>query len=307
MIAQRASDTGKARPSTLLGLDPSFIGRLDRLSLVARQRVRGQGAGPRRSLATGSSVEFADFRTYAPGDDFRRVDWNAYARLERLFLRIFEAEENSTVTIFVDCSTSMAGGDPSKARLARQIAAALSYLALTSYDRVAVCGLGERLGPYLPPRSGRDRAPEVWRFIAELPSEGATALQTLRAYEGYTRGPGLAMVISDLLTESDWRGGMRALKGACRQEITLLQVLSPQELQPDLEGDLTLVDAETQGRVELSVTPAVLRRYQEALAAYTAEIGEWCRGQGLAFAQLSSATPVEDVALRLLRRMGVAQ
>jgi uncharacterized protein (DUF58 family) len=291
----------------MLGLDAAFIGRLDRLALVARQRVRGQGAGPRRSSATGSSVEFADFRTYAPGDDYRRIDWSAYARLERLFLRIFEAEENSTVAIFVDCSTSMAGGNPAKARLARQIAAALSYIALTSYDRVAVCGVRDRLGPYLPPRSGRDRAPEVWRFIADLPADGVTALQALRAYEGYSRAPGLALVISDLLTDSDWRAGLRALRGACRQEITVLQVLSPQELQPDVEGDLTLLDAETQRRVEVSVTPATLRRYAEALAAYTAEVGEWCRAQGITFAQISSAASVEDVVLRLLRRMGVAQ
>src|SRR4051812_30263335 len=102
-----------------LGLDAAFIGRLDRLALVARQRVRGVGAGPRRALGTGSSVEFADYRTYAPGDDPRRVDWNAFARLERLFLRIFEAEENTTLTIFLDCSTSMAGGEPAKSRLAR--------------------------------------------------------------------------------------------------------------------------------------------------------------------------------------------
>jgi uncharacterized protein (DUF58 family) len=306
VIAQHPG-AGAARTSALLGLDPSFIGRLDRLSLVARRRVRGQGAGPRRALATGSSVEFADFRTYAPGDDFRRIDWSAYARLERLFLRIFEAEENSTVAIFVDCSTSMAGGEPAKARLARQIAASLSYMALTSYDRVAVCGVRDRLGPYLPPRSGRERAPEVWRFIAELPGDGTTMLQTLRTYEGYSRAPGLAVVISDLLTGSDWRAGLRALRGACRQEITLLQVLSPQELQPDLEGDLTLVDAETEGRVEVSVTPAVLRRYEEALAAYTSEITEWCRSQGVTFTQISSATSIDDVVLRLLRRMGVAQ
>lgn len=288
-----------------LGLDAAFVGRLDRLAVAARRRTRGSGAGPRRSLATGSSVEFADYRTYAPGDDFRRVDWNAYARLERLFLRIFEAEENTTLTLFVDCSTSMAGGTPQKGRLARQIAASLAYVALASYDRVAVMGIGERLGPYAPPRSGRERAPEVWRFIAGLPEEGRTALDALRAFEAYSRGPGLAVVISDLLTDSDWRTGLRALRGAARQEITLLQVLAPQELEPDLEGDWTLVDAETGARLELTASPHALRQYRESLDAYTAELTQWTRGQGIAYAQIASATPIDEVVLRLLRRMGV--
>jgi uncharacterized protein (DUF58 family) len=288
-----------------LGLDAAFVGRLDRLAVAARRRTRGMGAGPRRSLATGSSVEFADYRTYAPGDDFRRVDWNAFARLERLFLRIFEAEENTTLTLFVDCSTSMAGGEPSKGRLARQIAASLAYVALASYDRVAVMGVRERLGPYFAPRTGRERAPEVWRFIAELPQEGSTALQALRAFEAYNRNPGLAVVISDMLTESDWQAGLRALRGASRQEITLLQVLSPEELAPDLQGDWTLVDGETGGRMEVTVSPQALRRYQEALDAYTAQLTQWTRGQGIAFAQIASSTPIDEVVLRLLRRMGV--
>jgi uncharacterized protein (DUF58 family) len=291
--------------SHMLGLDAAFIGRLDRLALITRQRMRGLGAGPRRSLATGSSVEFADYRTYAPGDDFRRLDWSAYARLERLFLRIFEAEENATIHLFVDCSTSMSGGTPPKSLLARQIAASLAYLALTGYDRVAVMGVAGRLGPYLPPRSGRDRAPEVWRFLAELPDEGPTALEALRGYEAYTRNPGLSVVITDLLSDCDWKAGLRALRGACRQEITLLQVLAPEELQPVLDGDWTLQDRETGERLEVSVAPALLRRYQERLAAYTAEIDEWCRKQQITFLQISGATAIDEIVLRLLRRSGV--
>ena len=300
MVAPPATGTAWER----LGLDAAFIGRLDRLSLLAKQRMRGRGAGPRRSIASGSSVEFADFRTYAPGDDFRRVDWSAFARLERLFLRIFEAEENTTLSIFVDCSTSMAGGTPSKQRLARQLAASLGYIALASYDRVALIGIRDRLGPYLPPRSGRERASELWRFLAELPEEGSTRMDALRGYQGYSRGPGISVVIADMLTDSDWRAGLRTLAGGARQEITVVQILAPEELRPDLNGDLTLVDAEDGERLEVTIGPAVLRRYQEALAAHTAEISDWCRGQSIAFAQVSSATPIDELVLRLLRRIG---
>ena len=290
-----------------LELDAAFIDRLDRLSLIARRRVQGSGAGPRRSLDAGSSVEFADYRTYAPGDDFRRLDWNAYARLERLFLRIFEAEENTTLTLFVDCSQSMAGGEPAKIKLARQVTAALAYVALANYDRIAIFGVHDRLGPYLSPRSGRDRAPEVWRFVAELPVAGATALEALRAFPAYARGPGLSVVISDMLTDSDWRAGLKALSGAGRQEVTLLQILSPQELDPDLEGDWRLVDDETGSQIEVSATPAVLSRYQDTLRHYTRELSTWCRGHRMHFAQISSAVPVDTVVLRMLRHAGVLQ
>ncbi|MDB5076882.1 MAG: hypothetical protein JWO42_3061 [Chloroflexi bacterium] len=290
-----------------LGLDAGFMRRLERLALIARQRKQGYGAGPRRSPATGSSVEFSDFRTYAAGDDFRRVDWNAFARLDRLFMRVFEAEDNTTVTIFVDCSRSMEGGDPPKSRLARQLAASLVYIALANYDRVAVAGIGDRPLPYLAPRSGIQRAAEVWRFIADLPETAHAALDGLRLFEAYRPAPGLAIVISDMLTESDWRVGLRALQGVCRQEVTLVQILAPDELHPTLDGDLTLVDAETGARTELSITPAVLARYQAALAAYTGELSSWTRRQGIPFLQASSSVSIEDLVLRLLVSHGVAK
>jgi hypothetical protein len=163
----------------------------------------------------------------------------------------------------------------------------------------------ERLGPFLSPRAGRERAPEVWRFIAELPEEGATALDALKQYQAYSRTPGLAVVISDLLSDTDWRSGLRALALACRQEVTLLQVLAPNELEPEIDGDWTLVDQETGTALEVTITPQVLRRYQETLAAYTAEIARWCRGQGIPYVQISSATALDDIVLRLLRRAGV--
>jgi uncharacterized protein (DUF58 family) len=289
-----------------LGLDPALVQRLERLALVARQRTAGAGAGPRRSLASGSSVEFADYRTYAEGDDFRRVDWNAFARMDRLFLRVFEAEENTTVTIFVDCSASMAGGTPPKGRLAKQVAACLAYVALANYDRIAIAGIGDRLGPYLPPRSGRARAPEVWQFITDLPQTGATQLDRLAAFRGFKPAPGLAIVISDMLTPSDWRASMRTLHGECRQQVSVLQVLSPDELRPSIDGDWTLVDAETGQETDVSINPGLLSRYHQALVAHTTEVASWCQQHGMAFAQLASDSAIDEVVFRLLVRLGVA-
>ncbi len=291
--------------AAMLPFDSAFLQKLELLSLVSRRALPGSGAGLRRSVAAGSSVEFADFRTYAPGDDFRRVDWNAYARLGKLFLRIYVAEENATVSLFLDCSGSMAGGEPSKGEFARRLATALAYIALTNYDRVAVGACRARFEAYLPPVAGRASAGRVWSFLQSQALEGATDLgRALGGYAPHTRGPGVSIVLSDLLTTSDWRSGLRALRGL-RQEVTLVQVLAPEELEPSLRGDFTLVDGETGERREVTVTAAALKRYRARLAAYTAEIAEFCARDGIAYVQVSSDTSLEEVVLRLLRREGV--
>ncbi len=274
------------------------------MAILARQRRLGSGAGPRRSPAAGSSVEFADYRTYARGDDFRRIDWNVFARVNRLFLRIFEAEENTTLTLFLDCSASMAGGTPPKNTLTRQIAAALAYVALVNYDRVAVAGIGERLGPYLPARSGSDRAPEIWKFIADLPASGTTNLGRLHGFRGYHPAPGIAVVLSDMLTDSDWRGGLRALQGACKHDVTVIQVLAPDELRPVLDGEWTLVDCESGVETEVSANPAMLARYHQALAAHTADLSSWCAQHRIPFGQVASDASLEHVVLRDLVKLG---
>jgi len=296
-------------------LEPSFIHRLDLLTLATGAPVRGSGIGGRRSPTVGASVEFRDFRTYSPGDDYRRVDWNTYARLERLFLRLYQAEENTCVTFLLDCSASMeqgaaaGGAEGSKFRAAQRLAAALSYIALHGDDLVAVGALGERLAAYLPPRGGRQAAGEVWAFLERLaPSSRGPAGSDLAAALGgaaaRARRGGLTFVLTDLLTTADWRRGLLALRAA-NQQVTLLQILSPDELSPSLRGDLALVDRETGARREVTLTAATVRAYQERLAAYTAAITAYCHGHGIAFLQLSSALSLDDVVLRVLRKNGV--
>jgi uncharacterized protein (DUF58 family) len=290
--------------SERLGLDATLLATLERYTLHTRRRMRGQGPGPRRSLALGSSVDFADYRTYSEGDDLRRIDWSAYARLERLFLKVFEAEQNARVTLVVDCSASMAGGEPSKSLEARRICAALAYIALASYDSVAVMGVADRAGPYLPPRRGRERVAEVWQFLSDLPEAGETALDRLADVGRLVGGPGISVVVSDFLTETDWQRGLQRLQRGARQDMVVVQMLSPQDLAPDLTGDLVLVDAETGQNVEVSVNQAVLRRYRALLEAYIAELQHWCRSQGMQFVQLSSATPLTQVLAAILRQHG---
>jgi len=289
-----------------LGFDGAFLRKLERLSLVTRRSMPGPTAGSRRSPRHGSSAEFADFRDYSVGDDFRRIDWAAYARLDRLFLRLYSAEEVTTLTLLLDRSRSMHFGHPSKARTATRLAAVFSFIALHNNDRVSVLGWGEKIDRALPPQSGKALVPHVWRFISSLMAipTPATDFAALREFGHHRRQAGLAVVISDFLTESDWRSGLRALQ-INGQEVTVIQVLSPEELEPGLRGDFNLRDSENDVEVEVTITPRLLRRYRAELEAHITSLRDFCRHEGMAFVQLPSDVSIPDTAMASLRAAGV--
>ena len=282
---------------------PDFLPKLEALALATRQSLAGSSVGPRRSPRLGMSVEFSDFRNYTPGDDYRRIDWNAYARLERLFLRLYRAEENLTISLLLDTSRSLAWGQPSKFDLARQVAGALAYVALVNGDRVGVAALGDDLLAHLPPVSDRGQVWRVWDFLEQLQTLGGTDLGKAlsSAAARYSRRPGLSVLVSDLLTDSDWRAGLRALRAA-RQEVVLLQVLAPEELDPEIMGHWQLVDDEDGSSLEVTLTARTLEEYRDRLSAYTREVASFSHGQGISFVQLPSNLSIEDAVLRLLRR-----
>ncbi|HYT36675.1 MAG TPA: DUF58 domain-containing protein, partial [Ktedonobacteraceae bacterium] len=218
-------------------LDASTLQRLDTLALITRKSMATGRPGRRRSPLAGTSMEFADYRRYTPGDDFRRIDWKAYARLERLFLRVFEAEENLTVTILLDCSNSMQHGKPSKASLASSIAAALSYVALKCEDGVIVGALTDRLAAYRRVGSGKHAIWTIGDFLSHLPDSGPTDLNhALYDLGRVVKSPGLTIVISDFLAQGGYQIGLRSVR-QLRQEVALLQILAPDEIEPDLQGD----------------------------------------------------------------------
>jgi uncharacterized protein (DUF58 family) len=286
-----------------LSFDGAFLRRLERLSIQSRRSLLGQSSGPRRSPRRGSSVEFADFRDYAPGDDLRRVDWKAYGRLDRLFIRLYQAEEISTVTLLLDRSASMGFGSPSKASFAGRLAAVFAYIGLHSYDLVAVGAWGEKLDRFSPPRGGKAAVPAVWGSIASLTGDvaGPTDFQALRTFRHLRRGPGITVIFSDFLTESDWQSGLRALRGA-GQEVDVIQILAPEELDPTIRGDWKLQDSETGAEIEITLSPRLLKRYQEELAAHTSAVRDYCRKHGVGFLQIRSDASIEDAVMADLYR-----
>jgi uncharacterized protein (DUF58 family) len=284
-------------------LEPALLRRLEGVALRVRRAISGQIGGERRSRRRGQSVEFADFRNYTPGDDFRLIDWNAYARLDRFMLRLFVAEEELPLSIFVDLSGSMDWGQPNKAQTARRLAGAIAYVALAALDRVRLTVFADAPTSGGAPYRGRRAAAELFSRLQSFPVGGPTNYARLVWPIGRQR-PGMSVLISDGLGESGIEPALVALQRA-QQEGALLQLLAPQELQPDWSGDARLKDAETGVEREFTATPVTQAAYLRALGHRTAELERAANRRGLRFARLSSAEPIEEMVEVTLRRIGL--
>lgn len=282
-----------------------FLRQLDQLVLVSKQARRGQMQGERRSLKRGQSVEFADYRQYSRGDDFRLIDWNVFARLETLFLKLFVEEEDLTIHLLVDTSRSMDWGEPNKLKVARQLAGAMGYIALAGLDRVTASTISDKVELF-PPHRGKQQAHTLFTFLQGLSAGGNADLGTvLTRYAQGARNPGPLLLISDLF-DPTWQDGLRALLTR-RFDITVLHVLSPEELTPTVVGDLRLKDIERGHELEITVDAAMLQRYEANLAAWQAELRQWCGARGISYATLSSASPIEEIVLTLLRKQAIVR
>jgi uncharacterized protein (DUF58 family) len=297
-------------PPASVGLDPDFLRRLERLTVLARRIFPGQLKGEKRSPHRGSSVEFADFRTYAPGDDIRRVDWNVYGRLERLFLKMFHEEEDLHLYLLVDVSESMRfGGPETKLEVARKLAAALGYIGLSALDRVAAATFADRILSEFRLVRGRRHAGRLFRFLTEdPPSDAATPgtdlPQALREFAIRAPNRGVAVIISDFLDSHGYQAAIQALL-ACHFDVNAIQVLAPDEVAPDLVGDLRLVDAETGETREVTITAALLAGYRERAERYCDDLKQFCVRRGAGYGRLLTTDSVEEFVLRYLRRGGI--
>lgn len=282
-------------------LPPALLDKLGALSLVARRRGPGIQAGNRASIRRGRSLEFADHRPYAPGDDLRLLDWHLYGRLDALWVKLFEEEEDRVVQCLLDCSASMQGD---KLDYARQLAAALGYVALGHGDRVSVAGLTDAVVGYSPPHRGRASSWSVFRALEAVHPGGATDLDAALASYPRQRGAGIALLFTDFLYPD---GPERALNRliARGNEVVALHVLSPTDLRPAIEGDVLLVDAETGEELALTVDAAALDRYAATVRGWADEMALVCRKLGVTYVRLLTSDPLEATILGELRRRGL--
>lgn len=291
-------------------LSPELLRRLEQFQLLAARRAKSSARGERRSRARGQSVEFADHRSYVAGDDFRYLDWNLYGRLEKLFLKLYEEERELPVTIFLDASESMNFGAPRKFDFARQIAAAIGYVALCGFDRVSVVAFpgSPADAPYrgaLRLVRGRKSALSFFENLAHLTAAGSAELNAaLRRGALETRRAGVAIVLSDFLDPAGYEAGLAALLGRGFQ-ISGVQILSPEELAPTTFGDLRVVDAESGSEEEVTFGRYRLKAYQQTVQNFCQRLREFCRSRGINFFLTSSDTPLEQLLLKQLREAEV--
>ncbi|NMB88773.1 MAG: DUF58 domain-containing protein [Chloroflexi bacterium] len=289
--------------------DETTLAKLNRLALVSRQVRAGVLKGERRSLKRGSSLEFADYRSYAPGDELRRLDWNVYARLDRPFLKLFEEEEDLVVHLLLDGSRSMdwGSGEQHKFHYAQKLAAALGAIALSGGDRLEIGLLHDRPGAHFGPARGEFNVLRMLQFLEGLTPGGEMDLEaTLRAYAQSGRRPGLAVLISDLFFSTSLPDSLGWLQ---RQgfEVIVVHLLAPDEIDPPLSGDLRLVDVENGQFQEVSVDGSLRRLYRQRLEAWQAGIFSACRQRNVRCLGVSTAQPWDQVVLHEMRRGGVVK
>jgi uncharacterized protein (DUF58 family) len=283
-------------------LEPAFLRRLGRLRLAVRRRFAGSSAGGRRSLRRGSSAEFAEHRPYYAGDDVRRIDWNAYARLEELVLRLFVAEEDLSLYLLVDRSASLGVGSPPKIELAKQVAAALGYVGLSGSERVSVHPFGDALDPPMAPTRGRRRIGALLRYLDAIEPAGDTDLS--RAVERFlarSPRPGLVAVISDFFDPGGFQRPLDRLL-AQKFEPVLFQVLDREELDPTPGQDVELLDSETGAKVEVSLDARAIAAYRARLFAFFEELEGYAKKRGLFYGRVDAEHTLDDVVVGYLRQ-----
>ena len=301
--------------------DETPLHRLEQLTLAAESVRVGVMKGNRRSRKRGTSIEFADYRDYTQGDDLRRLDWNVFARLDRPFIKLTEEEEDLAVHILVDTSDSMnwPRGEETAANnklvYALRLAGALGSIGLLSGDLVAVTLLDSGGRRAWGPFRGRANNWPLLQFLDanyEMLSAAAGAPRgtsldiSLRDYALRARRPGLLFLISDLFSRGDYRAGLSAIL-ARGYEVALLHVLSPDEIAPDLTGDLRLLDVENNETTEITIDPTTLEGYTEALENWRREIDAFCAPRGVHYAPIDTATPWDTVIWQMLRQQGVVR
>ena len=286
-------------------LSPEFMARLDQLDLVSRKMLAGKMKGERRSKRRGQSVEFADYRNYVIGDDLRFIDWNIYGRLDKLFLKLFLEEEDLALYVLVDVSKSCDFGEPRKAQYLKQVAAALGYIGLVNYNRVTITAISDGVVADTGAMRGRRRVSQMIDFVQKLKPDGPSHFtQACRRFALQHRQKGVLVVLSDFFVKEGFETGLRYIAGG-KYDLFAVQCLAPQEIDPDLQGDLKLRDLEDDDMAEVSITQPLIKQYKANLNAYCLSLKDYVTRRGGTYLFSSTAVPFDTLVLNYLRERGL--
>jgi uncharacterized protein (DUF58 family) len=288
-------------------LEPQFLHRLEQLELVSKKIFLGRMKGERRSKRKGQSVEFADYRSYVKGDDLRFLDWNLFGRLNKLFIRLFMEEEDLHFYVLIDNSLSMDFGTPTKLHYAKQVAAALGFIGLVNMDRVVVEAFNDRLVQSMPAARGRRSLWRLMDFLQKIEPAGPSDMRrSLRTFSLKCSGKGIVVLLSDLMDKGGYEEALRYLI-ARQLDVYVIQILSQEEIEPEVVGDLKLVDVEDEDVAEITVSGPLLKRYKQNLAAFRAAIHEFCTRRGVTYLFTSNQVPFDRLVFNYLRQRGLVK
>ncbi|MDR3199494.1 MAG: DUF58 domain-containing protein [Planctomycetaceae bacterium] len=285
--------------------DSEFMKKLEYLSLISRRIFRGQLLAQKRTRKLGGGVEFADHRNYVHGDDLRYFDWNVYARLGSELVKRFEEEEDLHIYFFLDCSQSMFAGNPNKFDYARQITAALAYIALADLDRISVVVFADRVYDIFPLIRGKQHILSLLRFLESLQTVGkATDISaSVNGFLHRKQRTGLAVVISDLFDPAGFQKAIDTLRYR-HFEPNIIQIHDISEASPKLLGDLQLFDIETGFVRNVTISENVLRRYKQKFSEFLESVKRYCMSNGFSCTVSTTAVPFDEMILRMMRETG---
>ncbi len=288
-------------------LSPEFLTKLEPFRIHCQQPFRGKFRGDRRSLNRGTGVEFADYRLYEHGDDLRYLDWNVYARLEKLFIKLFQADEELAISILIDTSRSMEFGDPTKLAYAKQIAAALGYIALANSDRVALYTLADRLFAALPPTYGKSQYLRFQKALAAVELGRATHLsECLTHFATSQPQAGVVIILSDFLDSAGYAKGINSLLGR-GFVLILIHIQCLEEIDPPPHGEWRLEDAETGETKEITINEETIAHYRNRHKVFCEDLRGFCTKRGIGYVCISTDVSFESVILRDMQRAGFIQ
>ena len=284
--------------------DDDFQRKLDYLAIVSRRTFAGRIRAERRTKKSGSGVEFADHRDYVAGDDFRYLDWNVYQRFGRLLVRLYEEEEDLSIYLVIDSSSSMGFPSKRKFRYAQRLAAALAYVGLANLDRITIVATTDRVEERMPTARGKARIFKVLQFLRGLEPSGTTDLgDAMKTFVAQHKRRGLVIVLSDLYDPHGFEKGINVLRYN-KFEPFVLHVVDDADSRLKLSGDVRIYDCETGDEREVTVTPKVLAQYRAAYQGYLAEIKKFCTERQVPYVPADVNIPFDDLVLRVLRRGG---
>lgn len=284
--------------------DDEFQRKLDYLAMVSRRVFSGAMRAERRTKKTGSGVEFADHRDYAPGDDFRYLDWHAYQRFDRLLIRLYEEEEDLSIYFIIDTSSSMGFGGGDKLRHAKRLCAALAYVGLANLDRIAVVAATDEISGRMPVTRGKARIFRVFRFLRGVRADGVTDLgEAMKTFVAQHKRRGLCVLLSDLYDPAGFERGINTLRYN-RFEPFVIHIVDSSESKPDLKGDVRIYDCESGDEREVTVTAKVLERYKDAYDRYLTDVRRFCTSRQVSYFRADVDIPFDELILRVFRRGG---